>query len=91
MGENKTILLDLSHKGFPVSHLPGHELKNLNFGLAKAEELPFQNESQDYVFSNFLLDRMKEPLEGLKEMKRVLKPDGKVIIITPLNFLLNFS
>ncbi len=85
--ENKTILLDLSHKGFSRIHLPGHELKNLNFGLAKAEELPFENESQDFVFSNFLLDRLKQPLEGLKEMKRVLKPDGKIIIVTPLNFL----
>ena len=59
----------------------------MNFGLAKAEELPFKNESQDFVFSNFLLDRLKQPLDGLKEMQRVLKPDGKVIIITPLNFL----
>lgn len=85
--ENKTILLDLSHKGFSAVHLPGHELKNLNFGLAKAEELPFKNESQDFVFSNFLLDRLREPLKGLKEMKRVLRPDGKIIIVTPLNFL----
>lgn len=85
--ENKTILLDLSHKGFSSVHLPGHELKNLNFGLAKAEKLPFRNESQDFVFSNFLLDRLKQPLEGLKEMKRVLKRNGKIIIITPLNFL----
>ncbi|MFT6322046.1 MAG: ubiquinone/menaquinone biosynthesis C-methylase UbiE [Granulosicoccus sp.] len=85
--EKKTILLDLSHKGFSSIRLPGHELKNLNFGLAKAEELPFQNESQDFVFSNFLLDRLKQPLEGLKEMQRVLKPDGKIIIVTPLNFL----
>ncbi len=85
--ENKTILLDLSHKGFSAIHIPGHELKNLNFGLAKAEELPFKNKSQDYVFSNFLLDRLQQPLEGLKEMKRVLKPHGKIIMVTPLNFL----
>ena len=85
--ENKTILLDLSHKGFSSIHLPGHQLKNLNFGLAKAQELPFQNESQDFVFSHFLLDRLKQPLEGLKEMQRVLKPGGKIIIVTPLNFL----
>lgn len=85
--DGKTILLDLSHKGFSSIHLPGHELKNLKFGLSKAEDLPFDNESQDYVFSNFLLDRLRQPMEGLKEMKRVLKPNGTIIIVTPLNFL----
>ena len=85
--EEKTTLLDLSNKGFPPVHLPGHRLKNLFFGLAKAEDLPFEDESQDVVISNFLFDRLTEPLEGLQEMYRILKPGGTLILITPLNFL----
>jgi len=33
-----------------------------------------------------LLDRLEEPSQGLIEMHRVLKSNGKLILITPLNF-----
>lgn len=83
----KTIHLDLSKKGFSKYKLNGHALRNLNFGLAKAEKLPFANNSQDAVVSSFLIDRLEDPIKGLEEMYRVLKPDGKLILVSPLNFL----
>lgn len=85
--EGKTIDVDLRNKGFPETlTLNGYPLKNLQFGLSKATDLPFKNESQDLVLNSFLLDRLESPLEGLQEMYRVLKPKGKLILITPLNF-----
>lgn len=82
----QTLHLDRSERGFPIIQVKGHELKNLQFGLAKAEDLPFENNSLDLICSSFLLDRLENPSKGLEEMHRVLKLDGKVILISPLNF-----
>ena len=85
--EGKSVEIDLRSKGFPEPlTLNGHQLTNLYFGLSKATDLPFENESQDLVLNSFLLDRLDNPLKGLQEMYRVLKPKGKLIFITPLNF-----
>ena len=54
--------------------------------LIKAEKLPFEDNSQEIVVNSFLLDRLENPMKGLKEMYRVLKPAGKLIVISPLNF-----
>ncbi len=85
--EGKEILMDLTRRGFAERlTVQGHQLQNLQFGLAKAESLPFDSESQDLVLNSFLLDRLQEPSKGLLEMHRVLKPKGKLILVTPLNF-----
>ena len=85
--KSKDLDLDMSHKGFnKMLHVPGSSLANLNFGLAKVSELPFDDHSQDFVCSSFLIDRLADPAAGMLEMIRVLKPNGILVIITPLNF-----
>lgn len=85
--QGKEITIDLSHKGFlsPITK-KGVQLPNLKLGLAKADKLPFASNSQDLVLSSFLFDRLDAPIEALLEMQRILRPSGKIIIITPLNF-----
>ncbi|MEM1217063.1 MAG: methyltransferase domain-containing protein [Bacteroidota bacterium] len=84
-GESVTV--DYRAKGFAqIYELPGHRLTNLRLGLAKAEALPFADASQDVVLSSFLLDRLVDPLLGLREMWRVLRPGGQLVPVTPLNF-----
>lgn len=85
--ENRGTVIDISRFGFedPIK-LKSKSLKNLKFGLAKCEDLPFDDDSQDIVFSSFLFDRLIDPKLGLKEMKRVVKSKGIIIIVTPLNF-----
>ena len=84
--EEKAIELDWSNKGFEKIILRGMALSNLELGLAKAENLPFENESLDVLFSSFLIDRLDEPLKAFREFNRVLKQDGIMIFVSPLNF-----
>jgi len=45
-----------------------------------AESLPFPNESFDYILFCTILCFLRSPLQGLSEVKRVLKPGGSLII-----------
>jgi len=45
-----------------------------------AECIPFNDESFDYVLMTTTLCFLNEPIKGLKEIKRILKPNGTVII-----------
>lgn len=83
----KDLILDLSNRGFSKEvKIKGHTIDNLQLGLAKATDLPFEDESKDMVLSSFLLDRVDDPISALKEWYRVLKSNGRLIIVTPLNF-----
>lgn len=84
--EGKEIEINLTNKGFFRKSIVGEELNNLQFGLAKAENLPFGECTQDLVLNSFLIDRLENPKKGLEEMYRILKPNGKLIVVTPLNF-----
>ena len=85
--QGRAIDIDWSHKGFPpLPPVQTQPLDNLHFGLAKAADLPFEANSQNLVVSSFVLDRLEAPLEGLRDMHRVLQPQGRLILVTPLNF-----
>lgn len=43
-------------------------------------KLPFPDESFDIVLATGLMEHLKDPWQALQEMKRVLKPGGKVLI-----------
>lgn len=82
----KVLELDLRKRGFKSVKIEGKNLKNLHFGLAKAEKLPFDDASLDVVCNSFLLDRLKDPIQILREMHRVLKVGGTLLSVTPFNF-----
>ena len=84
--DGKEISIDLTDKGLQRQLVKGQQLDNLNFGLAKAENLPFDENSQDLVVNSFLIDRLENPRNCLTEIYRVLKPNCKVIALSPLNF-----
>lgn len=54
-----------------------------NFVRGIAESLPFKNESFDLVFSVQVIEHVSDPKAALKEMFRVLKTGGFLIIIAP--------
>lgn len=54
--------------------------EHLNFIAACAEFLPFQAQSFDWVHMRSMLDHVHSPDLALMEARRVLKPDGKLVI-----------
>jgi len=57
-----------------------NELKKIKLIEGDAHDLPLHDESQDLVYANLLIHHLLEPALAIKEMRRVLKPGGKVII-----------
>jgi len=48
--------------------------------LGDSDSLPIDDESVDYAFANMFLHHVIEPLKAIKELYRVLKPGGKLVI-----------
>lgn len=60
--------------------------KRINGGqlkVAKAEKLPFKNNSFDYIVCIGSLEHFDSPEKALSEMSRVIKKDGKILIRVP--------
>lgn len=47
---------------------------------AKAENLPFEEDAFDFALMVTILCFLEDPLQALKEIRRILRPGGKVII-----------
>jgi len=54
---------------------------NCSFALASGESLPYQDKTFDLVTVGFGLRNFTDKEKGLKEMKRVLKPNGVLLIL----------
>lgn len=63
--------------------------REIGFEVKKAsvEHLPFANDSFDAVTCQTVLIHLENPLDALREMKRVLKPDGILICAEPNNLV----
>jgi len=51
--------------------------------IADLEHIPLDNNSVDIVISEFVLEHLRKPTIVLREISRVLKPEGMFIFITP--------
>lgn len=54
------------------------QLANARFEAASIYELPFPDDSFDAVFMSALIGNLREPIRGLREAYRVLKPGGVI-------------
>ncbi|NIO37792.1 methyltransferase domain-containing protein [Candidatus Bathyarchaeota archaeon] len=52
----------------------------VEFRIGEAERLPVKDESVDYVFANMLLHHVEHPQAAIKEMARILKKGGTLVI-----------
>lgn len=55
--------------------------KNITLIQMDVENLNFQDNSFNYVITSSVFCSVPDPIKGLKEIRRVLKPDGKLIMI----------
>jgi ubiquinone/menaquinone biosynthesis C-methylase UbiE len=62
----------------------------LSFHVADAEDLPFVGDSFDVVHSKDSLHHMERPDRALAEYRRVLKPDGTMLIVEANRYNLLF-
>ncbi len=54
--------------------------KEIDCRIGEAEKLPIENEFVDYVFANMYLHHVEVPQTAVKEMVRILKPGGRLVI-----------
>ncbi len=50
---------------------------------ARAEDLPFATGAFDAVVAQHLVEHLREPARALREWRRVLKPGGRLALVTP--------
>ncbi len=55
--------------------------KNINFIHMDAQNMDFKDNTFDSVFTTCVFCSVPDPVKGLMEIKRVCKPDGKIIMI----------
>jgi ubiquinone/menaquinone biosynthesis C-methylase UbiE len=73
--------VDISEQMLLVAKQKFQAYPNVNFHIAGASNLPFANQSFDVVVSASAFHFFDDPVTALAEIKRVLKPDGKVFIL----------
>ncbi|WP_157974441.1 class I SAM-dependent methyltransferase [Lewinella sp. IMCC34183] len=83
----ETVSANLLRYGYGHDTFSGKRLPNLHFALADAAALPFPDASLDVLFSTFLIDRIPDPFRAFAEWRRVIKPGGRLLCVSPLNFL----
>lgn len=78
--------IDNSEKAIKFAEEKCKTLKNLDFLIGSACELPFANRSFDYIVCSEIIEHLKHPEKMLSEIKRVWSQKGEVIITTPVKF-----
>ncbi len=73
--------VDISEKMLEIAQQKCHPYPNISFQKASASALPFGDRSFDIIVSASALHYFDDPIAALTEMKRVLKPEGEIVIL----------
>ncbi len=57
-----------------------NDIEGIDYRLGEAVDLPIPDESVDYAFANMYLHHVDDPAVGIREMVRILKPGGKLVL-----------
>ena len=90
--KGKVIGIDLDPKLIELARkrADSRGIRNLDFRVGNAYELPIDDNSVDLSICQTLLMHLDEPLKGIKEMQRVTKTGGRVVAIEPDSSSLSF-
>ncbi|MDP4147258.1 MAG: class I SAM-dependent methyltransferase [Bacillota bacterium] len=70
--ESEAMLLQMKRR-FGINNL-------IEYRIGESEALPIENSTLDYVFANMYLHHVQSPAKAIKEMVRVLKSGGKLVL-----------
>ncbi|MBX5467738.1 MAG: class I SAM-dependent methyltransferase [Firmicutes bacterium] len=74
-----------------MDHRPGPEMAALHWVEGEAEALPFEDRQFDRVTAQFSLRNTRRWPQALAEMVRVLKPEGRLLILDVLQPVTNLG
>lgn len=78
----KITALDLSGKMIEIAKTKAYKLeRKINFHIGDAENMPFDNNSFDSVIDTLCVCTYPNPVRALREMARVCKPNGKILLL----------
>jgi len=80
----QVIAVDQSEEMLETMRKKFSSVKNIDYRLGEAENLPVSDNSVDYVFANMYLHHVESPSQAIIEMVRILKPGG-ILVITDLD------
>jgi ubiquinone/menaquinone biosynthesis C-methylase UbiE len=93
VGCGEGITLEKLVKQYPGKHITGLDAEPENIAICQRHQLPvrfgnvfdlpFENDSIDCVFFFEVIEHLDEPEKALREINRVLKPAGRLILIFP--------
>ena len=72
--------IDASSERIKAAEALNPKLNNLNFYNQKAEQLTFDDNSFDLAYCRLMLEYSPSPVSVVKEMRRVCKPEGHIIL-----------
>ena len=74
----KIVGIDLGERAVRFARKQARKMgAKIEFRVASALEIPYEDETFDFVFCNGVLHHTTNPLKGLREIHRVLKKSGK--------------
>jgi len=83
------ISTDISEKMLSIAR---ERLKGFDFQIMDCQDCKFDDDTFDTAFMGLVLLFADDPLKALKESRRILRPDGKLIIVDPdISFLSGFG
>ena len=93
--DSQIIGVDISEKMLDVAgdKIRKMNITNITFELSKAEKLKYKNNFFDLISIGYGVRNFEDLINGLKESYRVLKKNGKLIILetsVPSNFLIKY-
>jgi ubiquinone/menaquinone biosynthesis C-methylase UbiE len=76
----KVIAVDQSEAMLEEMRKKFSSAEGIEYRLGVAEKLPISDEAVDYAFANMYIHHVESPQKAIKEMVRILKPGGKLVI-----------
>ncbi|SFI41860.1 Methyltransferase domain-containing protein [Tindallia magadiensis] len=74
------IAIDQSNEMLEVMKKNFSGNNSIEYKVGVAEELPIESNSVDYAFANMYIHHVEKPLLAIREMVRILRPGGRIVI-----------